>query len=270
MVRRKSQKAQELDIQVTEAVLGVQSGKYKSAYAAAKALGLCKDTVLKRVKGGLTRQEAHQRQQLLSAAQEKTLLKWINGLTISGYAPTHCLLREIADEIRTNQCRVFEPTQPFEPERIPNFPLGQDWVPRFIQRHPHLKVRSGRRIEAQRIDGVTVPVVNAWFDAVKDILVQKKIDKKDIYNMDETGFSIGTMESTRVIVDSTLRTHHQAHPGRQEWVSIVECICADGTVLKPLVIFKGQNVLQSWIPEEVVSSTQVATVLIIRIVSMVK
>lgn len=72
--------------------------------------------------------------------------------------------------------------------------------------------------------------------------------------MDESGFSIGTMESTRIIIDSTLRTKHQAHPGRQEWVSMVECICADGTILPPLGIFKGKNVLQNWIPNEVLDS----------------
>jgi hypothetical protein len=103
------------------------------------------------------------------------------------------------------------------------------------------------------MDGVTVPVVNAWFDALKDILTRMKIKENNIYNMDETGFSIGTMESTKIIVDSTLRTHHQAHPGRQEWVSIVECICADGTAIEPLVIFKGHNVLQSWIPNSVLN-----------------
>ena len=51
------------------------------------------------------------------------------------------------------------------------------------------------------------------------------------------------MESTRIIIDSTLRTKHQAHPGRQEWVSMIECICADGTDIPLLGIFKWQNVL---------------------------
>jgi hypothetical protein len=55
--------------------------------------------------------------------------------------------------------------------------------------------------------------------------------------MDESGHSIGTMESTHIIIDSTLRTKHQAHPGRQEWISIVECICADGTDIPPFGIF---------------------------------
>jgi hypothetical protein len=32
---------------------------------------------------------------------------------------------------------------------------------------------------------------------------------------------------------------------------MVECICVDGTILLPLGIFKGKNVLQNWIPNEV-------------------
>ena len=67
--------------------------------------------------------------------------------------------------------------------------------------------------------------------------------------MDETGFSIGSLESTRVIVDSTIRTHWQAHPGRQGWATVVECICADGTSIEALVIFRGQNVSSRWFPK---------------------
>jgi hypothetical protein len=82
------------------------------------------------------------------------------------------------------------------------------------------------------------------------ITAELGILEKDTYNMDEHGNLIGTMESTRIIVDSTCRTKHQAQPGRQEWVSIIECICADGTILPPLVIFKGQHVLHGWVPVE--------------------
>jgi hypothetical protein len=34
------------------------------------------------------------------------------------------------------------------------------------------------------------------------------------YNMDESGFLIGTLDSTRIITDSTLCTKYQAQPGR--------------------------------------------------------
>jgi hypothetical protein len=33
---------------------------------------------------------------------------------------------------------------------------------------------------------------------------------------------------------------------------MVECIRADGTILPPLGIFKGKNVLESWIPPTVI------------------
>ncbi|PVH74532.1 hypothetical protein DL98DRAFT_368881, partial [Cadophora sp. DSE1049] len=112
-----------------------------------------------------------------------------------------------------------------------------DWVPRFIKRHPRLKVVIGRRIDSVRMDGTTKAGI-VW---------EFKILEKNTYNMDESGFSIGTMESTRIVVDSTFRTKYQAYPGRQEWVSIVECICGDGTALAPFGIFKGQNVLENWI-----------------------
>jgi uncharacterized protein YlxP (DUF503 family) len=103
------------------------------------------------------------------------------------------------------------------------------------------------------MNGVTKEVLRGWFDAYKSLKTEQKIENYNTYNMDETGFSIGTMQSTRIIVDSTLRTRFQAHPGRQEWVSAVECICIDGTAIEPLIIFKGQNVLQSWIPKDVIS-----------------
>ncbi|KFY11349.1 hypothetical protein V491_07247 [Pseudogymnoascus sp. VKM F-3775] len=214
MVRRKSLRTTDYDIQLTKAVLGVQSGKYKSSYDAAKQLGLPRNSVTRRVNGGLSRTQARQQQQKLSYAEEKVLLKWIKDLTVSGYSPGHRLLKEVAEEI----------------------------------------LIIGRRIESVRMDGATKPVLEAWFDAYNKLVQKEKIKQENTYNMDESGFSIGTMESTHTIIDSSLRTKYQAHPGRQEWVSIVECICGDGTSISPLVIFKGKNVLQGWIPNEVLDS----------------
>ncbi|OBT91293.1 hypothetical protein VE01_10706, partial [Pseudogymnoascus verrucosus] len=61
-----------------------------------------------------------------------------------------------------------------------------------------------RRVEAQRMNGVTKQVLKGWFDAYKSLITELKIENYNTYNMDETGFSIGTMQSTRIIVDSTL------------------------------------------------------------------
>ena len=100
-VRRRNNQAQELDLRLSEAVLEIQTKKFKSANAAAIALNLRPDTVRRRVRGIPTRKEARQQQQLLSKNQENTLLKWIKELTSSSYAPSHRILREVANEVRT-------------------------------------------------------------------------------------------------------------------------------------------------------------------------
>ena len=82
------------------------------------------------------------------------------------------------------------------------------------------------------------------------------IPLENIYNMDETGFGIGTEQSTRVIINQeVLNTRYKTSPGRQEWVSVVECVCADGTAIPPFLIFTGvsgvnTNLLTDNIPKD--------------------
>ena len=72
--------------------------------------------------------------------------------------------------------------------------------------------------------------------------------------MDKSGFSIGTIESTCIIIDLILCTKYQVYLGRQEWVSVVKYICSNKTSIIPLVIFKGKNILQGWIPHKVLDN----------------
>ena len=75
MVRQRSLKAQENNSRLAEAILGVQTRKYKSSYNATKQLKLSKATVTRRVNRGLIRSQAREKQQILSVAQESVLLK---------------------------------------------------------------------------------------------------------------------------------------------------------------------------------------------------
>jgi len=44
-------------------------------------------------------------------------------------------------------------------------------------------------------------VLNKWFVDVESIIRDYNIQPRDIYNMDETGYSIGSIKATRVIID---------------------------------------------------------------------
>ena len=63
--------------------------------------------------------------------------------------------------------------------------------------------------------------------------------------MDETGIAISVCNNTRVLASTYKRKAYVKSPENREWITIVECVSADGRTLRPLVIFKGQRVLTS-------------------------
>ena len=67
---------------------------------------------------------------------------------------------------------------------------------------------------------------------------EKNIRTEDRYNMDETGFAIGSVKDSYVVVNKASNTRYQTHSDRQEWTSVMECICADGESIAPFIILK--------------------------------
>ena len=65
---------------------------------------------------------------------------------------------------------------------------------------------------------------------------------------------IGEKEVGRCNINARVRQQFQVKPGRQEWITVVECICADGSAVPPLVIFKGENLSTQWIPASIHSN----------------
>src|SRR5579859_7944103 len=66
--------------------------------------------------------------------------------------------------------------------------------------------------------------------------------------MNESGFSLGTINAAKVIINTQIGQQYQANPGRQEWLSVIECICIDGTSMSSMIIFKGETLLSNWVP----------------------
>src|SRR5438270_6191523 len=67
--------------------------------------------------------------------------------------------------------------------------------------------------------------------------------------MDESGFAIGDVEASQHNINAEICQKFQVKPGRQAWVIAVECICADGSFIPPLIIFKGKKLSRQWISD---------------------
>jgi hypothetical protein len=66
---------------------------------------------------------------------------------------------------------------------------------------------------------------------------------ENTYNMDESNFANVEEESTRIIINKQAsKTRYKAHPGWQEWVSVMECIYTDRLTVPPCFFFKSESV----------------------------
>lgn len=206
---------------------------FTSYNAAAAVYRVPPTTLRRRFNQGLSRRESHSNQQLLAPEQEDQLVQWILDLEKQGHAPTHKQAREMAQYISISSGG---------PKSV-----GLKWIYRFLKRHAAIGTKIGRRMDALRIQNTNPEDLRAWYDLVKQNIVDFRVDPANIWNMDETGLSVGACSNGRVIGSSaTKRTYKKVPSESRERVTILETISAEGEFIRPLVIFKGKELQTSW------------------------
>jgi hypothetical protein len=243
-MRKQSKDSQAKNKRLEAALVDYRKKVYKSVNAAAKAHDVPVATLRDRVKGATSRAVASEAKQILSAGEEKALVKWILDVSQSGYPPRKSQLREMAEDIRQQRVSKINDASIILVEYPP---IGTEWTDRFIRRHASLKTAFARRIDASRMKETTADSILHWLNLARETIEEYKVHPRNIYNMDESGFAIGSNLGACVIINSQIRSQFQAQPGRQEWVTVIECICGDGSVIDPLVIFRGIDLNTEWL-----------------------
>jgi len=177
MTRRKNGKVREREQQVQIALAGLRDGTYTSIDQAVAALGVPKSTLSRRTKGGKSRSEAQEWRGALTRQEEKALAKWISMSAATGNPVRHPFIREMAEELRkTHVSSNSEFT----------LPLGPDWTKAFLRRHPHLKTKKSKAIEAACKE-VTSEQVRNFNTELRRVIAEYNIRLENIFNVDETG-----------------------------------------------------------------------------------
>jgi len=227
------------------AILALKNKEFQSLRKAAHHFQVPRSTLCDRVNGKSTRAQAHENEQILSTPEERTLVRWIKRLTATGFPVSPALLREMAQEVLENRV-TYASERVNESTETPI--IGHEWLYRFLDRHKTLKGVYSRQLEACRHKEATPEKIRAWYSAFRTKCEEKNYTLCNIYNMDETGFAVGATQSTRIIVDSIQKSNWKVTAGKQEWVTVLECVNAAGAALPPLVIFKGKYTNTKWIP----------------------
>jgi DDE superfamily endonuclease/Tc5 transposase DNA-binding domain/helix-turn-helix, Psq domain len=244
MTRRSKPESNEKEERLQKAITAFQTGQ-KTASNAIRDFDVPRKTFYRRLSGGLPRNKAHENEQFLTNAEEQELVRWITDLSKAGFAPRHATVREMAQWIHNRRV----PSSAVNGINLNT--VGSQWLPRFLGRHSELSSVVSNKIDAQRVKGTDPARLRKWFDDLRRVMDEYKIEPQNIYNMDESGFSIGEIEASKVIINAETRQKFQAKWNRQEWVTSIECICADGSSLPPLLIFKAKNLSRAWIPASI-------------------
>jgi hypothetical protein len=143
----------------------------------------------------------------LTLIEESVLLEKILDLDIRGFQARLADVAAMADRLRTDQDTSC---------------VGTRWAEYFVKRHPELTTRFRCRIDYQRAQYEDLNVVNAWFQLVRNMVVKYRIQEEDIYNFDETGFLIGMLSSTKVVISSERRGRPRTKQlGNREWITVI-------------------------------------------------
>ena len=79
-----------------------------------------------------------------------------------------------------------------------------------------------------------------------EVIEEYGILPENLYNMDEKGLQLGIGARATAMIDRDQKTAYSVEDGNRELVTVIETICADGSILHPSVIFQGVRRNSEW------------------------
>jgi transposase-like protein len=221
-----------------EAIADLNSSATPCVAQVARKYGLSRSTLSRRWRGVTTSKgQSVEDHRFLNDNQERELKNYIERLCERCLPPTPAIVSQIAAKLAGK-----------EP--------GSNWCSRFVERHKaELDSRYLNSLDLQRHHADSVAKYEQYFDTVRSKMREYDIRPEDCYSMDEKGFLIGRTHKAKRVFNKDLKASGRllgaGQDGSREWITVVGCICADGTTLPPLLIYKSKaNTLQDcWLED---------------------
>lgn len=212
--------------------------------------GVSYSTVRRHAAGAQSIREFNSTKQKLTLAEESVLVQlvetssdWSNPLTYEGIA-------QYANEIGRRRAG-------------PSFELvGVNWVHRFLDKYREkLSTYWSKPLDTQRAQSLNPEAVKHWFELVQREIVVTLVLPENIYGMDESGFPPSNQGTSRVVGRRGNKIQHKQGSSNRENATGLITICADGTVLKPLIIFESEYMYTAWFENNVADAAYVIILL---------
>jgi hypothetical protein len=178
--------------------------------------------------------EAHYEFTHLTKEQEELVVDYCLELARSGFPLSHRRLRECVDKIKCAEEPDFEG-------------VGENWVDRFIERHwDRLHTYWSSPLDSVRGQAVNPSTLNQFYDIYEAEMERHHFEPDCIYGGDESALLTGVAQSERVIGAKGKKMQWQIREVNRQNTTLMSIICADGTSLPPVIIFKGKHYQVKW------------------------
>ena len=129
---------------------------------------------------------------------------------------------------------------------------GEGWWYKFMKRHSELSLRTSDPLSHCRVNAVSQSALDHYFVLLRNTLeVNGLMDKPSyIYNMDESGMPLDHKQLKCVALKGIKKVHGPSS-GNKAQITILACANAVGTMIPPIVIFKGERLNYEWTRGEV-------------------
>ena len=221
-----------------DAIESRESGETFSYTKIATKYGVDRSTLSRRHRGvTASRAAAADDQRKLSPQEEQELVRYIKGLTERHMPPTREMVQNFASTIAKE-------------------PVSESWVTRFINRHSiHLISHWTVGMDSNRHKADSEDKYRLYFHLLHNKIDQYQISPCHTYNMDEKGFLIGIIGRSKRIFSRRMwekkEVRASLQDGNRAWITVLACICADGSALPPSLIYEAANkgIQSAWVDD---------------------
>ena len=213
---------------VTNSGLNHRQHPRYSLRRASEDFGVKYTTLRLRWKGGKTRSQVKEERMILTQAEEAILVEWTRSMGSRGLGWSPELIMDAASKISGTV-------------------VGGKWFKLFCRRHAsEIKFLKTRGLEACRAQSLNRPQTMAFFGILGDTYNHVQATADCIYNMDEKGVQLGAGGRKGVLVGAEQKTAYHIENGNREMATCIECVCADGSAVKTMHIYKAQTYNLEW------------------------
>lgn len=126
--------------------------------------------------------------------------------------------------------------------------FGRNWPKRFRARYSD-RINTGwaAKLDSQRAQCANPIEIKRHFMTCSSQYEKYNSRDCDRWSADEAGFMDATDIADLVWCRVGTKLQHMIQGGSRELTTVLPLICADGSCLPPLVIFKGEHLQKSWV-----------------------